>query len=52
LSAVTVPAHQLATIQTIKAIAALRRDEGFVRLITTQKSKPENLNGAVRLIRP
>lgn len=52
LSLVTIPANASATIQNIKAFDPYRRDEGFVRLITTQKSKPENLNGAVRLIRP
>lgn len=51
LSAVTVPAHQSATIQNIKALDVRRNPDGFVRLVSAEKSKPENLNGAVRLIR-
>lgn len=51
LSLVTVPANASATIQTIKALDLRRNPDGFVRLVSAEKSKPENLNGAVRLIR-
>jgi HK97 family phage prohead protease len=51
LSAVTIPANAAATIQSIKALDFRRRADGPVRLITSAKSKSENLNGAVRLIR-
>lgn len=51
LSLVTIPANASATIQTIKALDVRRNPDGFVRLVSAEKSKPENLNGAVRLIR-
>ena len=51
LSLVTVPANASATIQNIKALDVRRNPDGFVRLISAEKSKPENLNGAVQLIR-
>lgn len=52
LSLVTIPCNAAATIQSIKAFDSNRRDLGYVRLLDIQKSKPANLNGAVRLIRP
>jgi HK97 family phage prohead protease len=51
LSLVTIPANASATIQTIKALDGHRPATAGVRLITTLKNQPENLNGAVRLIR-
>ena len=51
LSLVTIPANASATIQNIKALDVRRNPDGFVRLVSAEKSKPENLNGAVRLIR-
>jgi HK97 family phage prohead protease len=51
LSAVTIPMHQLATIQNIKALDYRTDKTGPVRLIAQAKAKTENLNGAVRLIR-
>lgn len=51
LSLVTIPANASATIQTIKALDFRRGNSGAVRLITSAKAQPENLNGAVRLIR-
>lgn len=51
LSLVTIPANASATIQSIKALDFRRNDTGPVRLLTAVKKTPENLNGAVRLIR-
>jgi HK97 family phage prohead protease len=49
LSAVTIPMHQLATIQNIKAMdAAIKRP---VRLLTLKKDHEKLPGGAVRLIR-
>lgn len=52
LSAVTIPANAAATIQSIKALDLRRNVDGPVRLVALAKSESENLNGAVRLIRP
>lgn len=51
MSLVTIPANASATIQSIKALDFRRNDTGPVRLLTATKKTPENLNGAVRLIR-
>lgn len=51
LSLVTIPANAAATIQSVKALDFRRPDSGPVRLINRAKGQPENLNGAVRLIR-
>lgn len=51
LSLVTIPANASATIQSIKALDYRPGHNGPVRLIRPEKSQPENLNGAVRLIR-
>jgi HK97 family phage prohead protease len=51
LSLVTIPANAEATIQTIKSMEPMRNNNGAVRLLMPAKSQPENLNGAVRLIR-
>lgn len=68
LSAVTIPALPDAVITQVKSMGGARlpadvirqiqscdyaaRRSGPVRLISAAKSQPENLNGAVRLIRP
>lgn len=53
LSAVTIPMHQLATIQNVKALDSGTRRVGPVPLIQTKKDKVEPLTGgAVRLINP
>ena len=52
LSAVTIPMHQLATIQNIKAMDSGMKRTGPVRLLQPKKSTPEKLQGgAVRLIK-
>lgn len=51
LSLVTIPANAQATIQSIKALDFRRNESGAVRLITPVKPQPENLNGAIRLLR-
>lgn len=51
LSLVTIPANASATIQTIKSMDRRPNAGGPVRLMNHKKSQPENLNGAVRLIR-
>jgi HK97 family phage prohead protease len=51
LSTVTIPMHQLATIQNVKALDYRTDKTGPVRLLTSPKPQPENLNGAVRLTR-
>jgi uncharacterized protein len=60
LSAVTVPALASASITSFKGLAdygsyvsvqPVRDPNAPVRLITSAKAQPENLNGAVRLIR-
>lgn len=53
LSAVTIPMHQLATIQNVKALDSGARRVGPVPLIQPKKDKVEPLTGgAVRLINP
>lgn len=53
LSAVTIPMHQLATIQNVKALDSGIRRVGPVPLIQPKKDKAEPLTGgAVRLINP
>lgn len=52
LSLATIPANASATIQNIKAMDYRRNSSGApVLLLTAAKSQPQNLNGAVRLIR-
>lgn len=53
LSAVTIPMHQLATIQNVKALDTSLHRTGPVRLLQVQKEQPEKLTGgAIRLIQP
>ena len=51
LSAVTIPMHQLATIQNIKAMDSHREATRGVRLITRAANVPRDLKGAIPLIR-
>jgi HK97 family phage prohead protease len=50
LSLVTIPANASATIQTIKALGSPTMDTGAVRLMSHPVAKPDELNGAVRLV--
>lgn len=51
LSAVTVPAHQLATIQNIKALDFRKDLSGSVRLFTRAAETPRDTKGSIELIR-
>lgn len=52
LSLVTIPANASATIQTIKALSGYRDDEarGAISLMSRPATKPDDMNGAIRLI--
>lgn len=52
LSLVTIPANASATIQTIKALSGYRDAEsrGAVPLMTRPAIRPDDMNGAVRLV--
>lgn len=50
LSLVSVPANAGATIQTIKALDRPRMDSGAVRLIDRPVIRPDDMNGAVKLV--
>lgn len=53
LSLVTIPANASATIQTIKALSGYRGDDsrGAVPLMSHPAEKPDDMKGAVKLIR-
>lgn len=52
LSAVTIPMHQLATIQNVKAMDSGIKRSGPVRLIAPKQDPAPSMGGAVRLIQP
>lgn len=53
LSACTVPANAEATIQSIKAWGGAQGlSDGSVRLLAAQRALPDDLKGAVKLLRP